>query len=843
MTTETMNPPTVTARSEHVINRKRLWIYRVVLALTDQGLFSGAGFLLSLLLGRWLAPAQYGAYALAFAVFLFASSFHNSLILEPMGVIGPASYKQHLPAYVAKLVRMHGFVALGLSLLMLVGAGGVFLYSRNGTLAAAMCGASIAVPCVLLSWLLRQSAYLDHRPGLAARGGATYAAVVVLSLSIFYLIRFLNPFTAFLTQAAAGIVAGIVMMALIRPDFDSPVAAVQMPVILAQHWKYGRWVIGTSLVFWVSWQAYYFITANLLGLKEVAALRALQNFVLPLSQFITSLSLLAIPWASGRFTSNDQKAFRRAVFRISLLFTAAGIVYLVFISVFGSWLVGFIYNGKYDQSSALLPVLALSGAFIAAAQGPNIALRAMQAPSDVFVGYSVSAFFTLLTGFALTRHWGLAGAAFGMAASSFCFLITLIWRYRLRLGRLAEIEQGEAVHPGRSQPRVAWLMPSLNRGFYWQPVFKEFAKRFPKSIVFTCFWPGYVPGYEGTFKVRVLSDFKFIILNRSQDGYDRGVLKIPLSVLPELFRFRPQVIFTSGFSVWTLCALILKAFTATRVFILFDGISPSVTRQDQPILLKIRQIMSRFVDGGISNTNEGLEYLRDVLFIPDSKLSQHLYEVPVPEVLCSGDATGVMESFTHPIFLFVGSLIPRKGLDRLIEAADLLVQQGYKSFSLAIVGAGEGAEDLKKQISTRQLAGIVQHLGPIRYENLGAYYKASDVFVFPTLEDVLGLVLLEAMAFGKPVLCSQYAGAREMVQHNVNGFVFDPRRPEELAGYMAKFIENRQMIPEFGARSAEAIAPYTAMKAASAFEALVNRALGSSEQKSILKEEQPLAFD
>ena len=108
--------------------KNRVWIGRGALALTDQALFSGAGFLLSLLLGRWLTPAQYGAYALAFSVFLFASSFHNSLILEPMGVIGPASYKQNLPAYIAKLVKLHGYVALGLAFLMMVAAGGVFSY-------------------------------------------------------------------------------------------------------------------------------------------------------------------------------------------------------------------------------------------------------------------------------------------------------------------------------------------------------------------------------------------------------------------------------------------------------------------------------------------------------------------------------------------------------------------------------------------------------------------------------------------------------------------------------------------------------------------------------------------
>src|SRR5271156_5243340 len=442
--------------SLEILNRmikNRVWIGRGALALTDQALFSGAGFLLSLLLGRWLTPAQYGAYALAFSVFLFASSFHNSLILEPMGVIGPASYKQNLPAYIAKLVKLHGYVALGLAFLMMVAAGGVFLYSKNSTLAGALCGASIAIPCVLLSWLLRQSAYLDHRPALAARGGATYAAVVVLSLFILYFTRLLNPFTAFLTIAAAGTVAGFVMMVLIRPEFDAPAATAQMRTVL--------------------------------------------------SQLVTSLSLLAIPAASGKFATNDRKAFRQAISRISLLFVAAGIVYFVVLSLAGPPLVGVVYKGKYVQFATLLPWLALSGAFVAAAQGPCIALRAMQVPSDVFIGYTVSACFTIATGFSLTHYWGLAGAAVGMAAASFSFLLTVIYRYRSRLAKLSRQDQTAQAEPGGRSLRVAWLFPSLNRGFYWQPVFKAFTERFPDSIVFVGLWPGFLPGYEGTFKFRV----------------------------------------------------------------------------------------------------------------------------------------------------------------------------------------------------------------------------------------------------------------------------------------------------------------------------------------------------
>jgi glycosyltransferase involved in cell wall biosynthesis len=92
------------------------------------------------------------------------------------------------------------------------------------------------------------------------------------------------------------------------------------------------------------------------------------------------------------------------------------------------------------------------------------------------------------------------------------------------------------------------------------------------------------------------------------------------------------------------------------------------------------------------------------------------------------------------------------------------------------------------------------------------------------------------MAFGKPVLCSQYAGAKEMIEHGVNGYVFDPRSPGELAEYMARFIQRPELIAEFGQKSKEIIAPYTPACAAKVLESLVLRLLGSNARELALEE-------
>jgi glycosyltransferase involved in cell wall biosynthesis len=141
------------------------------------------------------------------------------------------------------------------------------------------------------------------------------------------------------------------------------------------------------------------------------------------------------------------------------------------------------------------------------------------------------------------------------------------------------------------------------------------------------------------------------------------------------------------------------------------------------------------------------------------------------------------------------------------------------------VGDGEQRGKLTARVCSLGLQHVAKVVGPLPYERLGAHFEAADVFVLPTLEDTWGMVVSEAMAFGKPVLCSMYAGAKELVQHGVNGFIFDPYHVNELAGYMERFIREPWLITEFGRRSRELIGPHTPEQAAKALASCVDRVL------------------
>lgn len=123
----------------------------------------------------------------------------------------------------------------------------------------------------------------------------------------------------------------------------------------------------------------------------------------------------------------------------------------------------------------------------------------------------------------------------------------------------------------------------------------------------------------------------------------------------------------------------------------------------------------------------------------------------------------------------------------------------------------------------------IKWVGEVCYEHVGAYLQQADVFVFPTLEDVWGLVAVEAMMFGKPILCSKWGGAVELVIDGENGFVFDPHDAETLAELMIQFMNNSELIERMGEKSKQIMAHHTPEIVAESLAQVVAISLGNRE--------------
>jgi phosphatidylinositol alpha-mannosyltransferase len=150
--------------------------------------------------------------------------------------------------------------------------------------------------------------------------------------------------------------------------------------------------------------------------------------------------------------------------------------------------------------------------------------------------------------------------------------------------------------------------------------------------------------------------------------------------------------------------------------------------------------------------------------------------------------------------LFVSRLEKRKGLNYLIEAFRL-VKEEIPNSRLIIVGPGTRLRHkYEKQVSRSRLKDVI-FTGLVSYEELPRYYKAADVFCAPaTGRESFGIILLEAMAVGKPIVASNIDGYASVVAHNVEGLLVPPGDKEMLARALISLLTDQALRREMGAR-------------------------------------------
>lgn len=138
-----------------------------------------------------------------------------------------------------------------------------------------------------------------------------------------------------------------------------------------------------------------------------------------------------------------------------------------------------------------------------------------------------------------------------------------------------------------------------------------------------------------------------------------------------------------------------------------------------------------------------------------------------------------------PFVLYIGRVVPGKGLDELVEAAQLMLRQRQDAnLRFVIVGKGPLLGRLCDRVSQAGLQKYFDfrgHIGADRRDELVRLYQSAGIFCLPSHHEGMPTVLLEAMACGMPVVASAVGGCLEVVNGGENGLLVPPRDPETLA--------------------------------------------------------------
>ena len=223
-----------------------------------------------------------------------------------------------------------------------------------------------------------------------------------------------------------------------------------------------------------------------------------------------------------------------------------------------------------------------------------------------------------------------------------------------------------------------------------------------------------------------------------------------------------------------------------------------------------RRLAARSVDLFIANNAPARDYLIETLKVPRSRILDGWWLAGLPAELPARMPVGVKPAPDGaPLFVCAGRLIVPKGIDLLIEAV-AIHQRETGPCTLWVIGDGPERERLAEQARRLGVQDSVTFFGMVDPGELKGALELCDALVFPTLQDLVGRVVVEALTQGVPVVLSPMTGAAGTVVHDgVNGLIVDPRDPHELAKALARVAEprTREALRDGARRSGAALTP------------------------------------
>jgi D-inositol-3-phosphate glycosyltransferase len=207
--------------------------------------------------------------------------------------------------------------------------------------------------------------------------------------------------------------------------------------------------------------------------------------------------------------------------------------------------------------------------------------------------------------------------------------------------------------------------------------------------------------------------------------------------------------------------------------------------EDEPELrIEEEGLIARQVDRIIASTEREKISLNEYYSVPMEKISVIPCGVNLKQfrIIDKSRARQELGLGNEKVILFVGRIERLKGIDRVIQALPMLSGLNPKLLIVGEDGNRKGeADNLKVLAHDLGVSDLVSFSGLVDYDKLPDYYNAADVVVFPSYYESFGLVPLESLACGTPVIATNVGDLENIIQQDKTGFVLKDNRPEHLA--------------------------------------------------------------
>ncbi|WP_167555364.1 glycosyltransferase family 4 protein [Gottfriedia acidiceleris] len=258
---------------------------------------------------------------------------------------------------------------------------------------------------------------------------------------------------------------------------------------------------------------------------------------------------------------------------------------------------------------------------------------------------------------------------------------------------------------------------------------------------------------------------------------------LPIGVQSKLNEINPDIVIGAEYNPSTLLGYLWAKKHNKKYISWSDGTLQS-EKNINPISKKVRQIICSNSDALIASSTQTKEAQR-FYGANSNKIFISYLTVDLEKYIIKNKRNNTNN------LLYVGRLIKLKGLDLLFRA----ISKIEKEYTLTIVGEGEEKEKLINLCKELQIDQKVSFLGYKEGKELRELYANADLFIFPSLNDCFGLVLIEALCAELPLLTSKYAGASYDVIKD-NGYIYDPYDQDNFLRKLRDIIDNKENIDQ-----------------------------------------------
>lgn len=267
------------------------------------------------------------------------------------------------------------------------------------------------------------------------------------------------------------------------------------------------------------------------------------------------------------------------------------------------------------------------------------------------------------------------------------------------------------------------------------------------------------------------------VRHRLSGATQREPVSIPLRLARDLLKFRPDVIVSGDLGVRSLVCWCVARLSRARFVLSSEEIASSAAGRSK-MQHWLRKFLIKRAHGFLAWGEPARQYLlsfnvsAERIFTSPQAIDNDFWLRQAQSIDRQNERTRLCLHGTT--FLLVGRTLQGKGLQNFLEAWSRLPPELHASISAIIVGDGTYLTELKNR-TVRYGLKNVNFVGGQSPRELARFYAAADIFVAPSLIDVWGMVINEAMCFGLPVLASKYAGASQaLIENSKLGIVFDP---------------------------------------------------------------------